>query len=150
MAKKRGRPRGRKAGVPETVGSALGTVMAKVDAWVAQRQVLANELQQVIGRAQNMLASLGPATLLRSGKRGRPKQQPESVGPMHDMSMLTAGKPPARKRRTMSAEARDKIAAAQRARWAKQKAGAAGGATASKAAKKAKRGRKSKAEAANS
>ena len=148
MAKKRGRPRGRKAGVPETVGATLGTVMAKVDAWVAQRQVLANELQQVIGRAQKMLASLGGAALLRSGKRGRPKQDPQGVGPMHDMSMLTAASAPRRKRRTMSAEAREKIAAAQRARWAKQKA--AGGSGVTKSAKKGKRGRKAKAEAGTS
>jgi hypothetical protein len=146
MAKKRGRPRAQKAGVPETVGAALGTVMAKVDAWMAQRQVLANELQQVIGRAQGMLASLGGAAGLPLGKRGRPKQ---GLGPRHDMSMLTAGSAPAKKRREMSAEAREKIAAAQRARWAKQKAGAGGGA-ASKSAKKAKRGRKAKAESANS
>jgi hypothetical protein len=106
MAKKRGRPRGRKASVPETVGAALGTVMAKVDAWVAQRQVLANELQQVIGRAQNMLASLGPVNLRRLGKRGRPTQEPQGVGPMQDMSVLTAGSAPRRKRRTMSPEAR--------------------------------------------
>ena len=154
MAKKRGRPRGRKAGVPETVGAALGTVMAKVDAWVAQRQVLANELQQVIGRAQNMLASLGPVNLRRLGKRGRPTQEPQGVGPMHDLSMLTARSAPRRKRRTMSAEAREKIAAAQRARWAKQKAGGAAATAAPKSAKKAKRGRKAKAkakaEAANS
>jgi hypothetical protein len=37
-------------------------------------------------------------------------------------SPATAGKP-AKKKRTMSAAARKKIAAAQRARWAKQKAG---------------------------
>lgn len=146
MAKKRGRPRGPRAGVPETVGAALGTVMAKVDAWMAQRQVLAKELQQVIGRAQGMLASLGGAAALPLGRRGRPKQ---SLGPRHEMSMLTAGAAPATKRRVMSAEAREKIAAAQRARWAKQKAGAAGGA-ASKSTKKAKRGRKGKTETTNS
>ena len=145
MAKKRGRPRSQKAGVPESVGAALGTVMAKVDAWMAQRQVLANELQQVIGRAQGMLSSLGGAAGLPLGKRGRPKQ---SLGPRHDMAMLTAGTTPP-KRRAMSAEAREKIAAAQRARWAKQKAAGASS-SASKSAKKAKRGRRAKAEAANS
>jgi hypothetical protein len=148
MAKKRGRPRGRKGGVPETVGATLGTVMAKVDAWVAQRQVLANELQQVIGRAQKVLASLGAATSLRSGARGRPTQNPPSVGPMQEMSMLTAGSGTRRKRRAMSAEAREKIAAAQRARWAKQKAGSAAGAIAAPtSAKKVRRGRKAKGKA---
>jgi hypothetical protein len=151
MAKKRGRPPGRrsgKAGVPETVGAALGTVMAKVDAWVAQRQVLANELQQVINRAQGMLTSLGGRTAAGT-RRGRP-QPPQGVGPMHDMSMLTAA--PTRKRRAMSVEAREKIAAAQRARWARQKAASAGAGDAkparpAKAAKKGKRGRKARAKA---
>jgi hypothetical protein len=50
-----------------------------------------------------------------------------------------------RKRRTMSAEAREKIAAAQRARWAKQKGQAPFTATA-KAAKKGRRRRKAKRE----
>jgi hypothetical protein len=152
MAKKRGRPPGRrsgKAGVPETVGAALGTVMAKVDAWVAQRQVLANELQQVINRAQGMLTSLGGRTAAGT-RRGRP-QPPQGVGPMHDMSMLTAGRAPTRKRRAMSVEAREKIAAAQRARWARQKAASAGAGDAkparpAKAAKKGKRGRKARAK----
>jgi hypothetical protein len=54
LAKKtRGRPPGsgkKAAGLPETVGSALGTVMAKVDAWMRQRDEIAHELRAVADR----------------------------------------------------------------------------------------------------
>lgn len=42
-----------------SIGSALGTVASRVDDWLAQREDIAKELDSVIGRAQEMLASLG-------------------------------------------------------------------------------------------
>ena len=52
MAKQRGRPRGSKnrtTHAAETVGSALGSVMAKVDAWMAQREEIARQFNQEDG-----------------------------------------------------------------------------------------------------
>jgi hypothetical protein len=107
MAKKRGRRAGTGKVVvaAETIGAALGAVMAKVDAWMAQREEIAKELRAAADR-------------IMSGESPFPRR--EGGG-----GVVRAAK--ARKRR-MSAEARAKIAAAQRARWAKQKAVAAPGA----------------------
>lgn len=42
-----------------SIGSALGMVASRVDDWLAQREDIAQELDAVIGRAKDMLASLG-------------------------------------------------------------------------------------------
>ena len=111
--RKRGRPRGsvnrpRIEGAAETIGGALGSVMAKVDAWMAQREDIARELRAAADRVM-------------SGESPFPRRQ------------AVAGRVPAKARRrpTLSKEARERIAAAQRARWAAVKAGKA-----KKAAKK--------------
>ena len=107
MAKKkrRGRPPGSKNRVvkgAETVGGALGGVMAKVDAWMAQREEIAHELRNA---ADKIMSGENPF--------GWRAQGWESSG-----LRATTGR---RKRRTMSAAARKAIGDAQRARWAKQK-----------------------------
>ena len=123
--KKRGRPKGSKnrlTGTAETIGTAFGNVAAKLDGWMAQRREIANELNAVIARAKGMLSSLEFPPLRR--------------GPVRPAAALGAAAPTdrTRKRRKMSPEARAKISAAQKARWAKQKAKAPKGA---KRAKKA-------------
>jgi len=85
------------------------------------------QLRQEAGRIQQAIAALvglGPA----APRRGRPPKKSEVVQTTEQ------------KRRTMSASARAKIAAAQRARWAKQKGKAAP--TKAKAAQKKASGRK--------
>ena len=134
MAKRRGRPPGsknRSAGVPESIGAALGSVAAKLDNWMAQRQVIANELNSVINRAKGMLSTL--EVPLPRGKRARPFS---AVLPAE----VSESAAPKRKRRKMSAAARKKISDAQKARWAKQKA--SDGGTAKTAAKRAKKAAK--------
>ena len=82
--------------------------MAKVDAWMVQRQEIAQELRQV---AERMMSGESPF--------GAP-------APKTDPAALRGGgwarDGGGAKKRTMSPEARAKIAEAQRARWAKQKA----------------------------
>jgi len=74
-------------------------------------QGIVAQLTQEASRLQRAIAALvGPAS--QPARRGRPPKVSQAVRPT-------------RKRRTMSAAARAKIAAAQRARWAKQKANAA-------------------------
>ena len=112
--KKRGRPRGsvnkpRLDAAAETIGSALGLVMAKVDAWMAQREEIARELRAAADRVM-------------AGER---------PFPLRRQAGAATGKRKAKKRPTLSQEARERIAAAQRARWAAVKAGKA-----KKAAKK--------------
>ena len=119
MAKKkrRGRPPGSKnvnRGIPESIGTALGNVAARLDGWMAQRQEIAHELGNVISRAQGMLSQLGTMEVPFPRRRGRPPATPP----------LTSGGTP-RKRRKMSAAARKKISDAQKARWAAIRAGKA-------------------------
>ena len=65
----------------ESIGSALGRVAAKLDAWKRQRAELAADIQDVLQSAQGMLSDLGDAAekrasaLMRSAspKGGRPR-----------------------------------------------------------------------------
>lgn len=90
-----------------SVGTTLGRIAARVDGWMAQRDEIAQELTTVINRAQSMLSSLGKGT-------AQIQRQAETA-------VKTVKKAAKKARRTMSAEARAKIAAAQKARWAKVK-----------------------------
>ena len=115
--KKRGRPpgSGKMVKAAETVGSTLGSVMARVDAWMAQREEIARDLRAA---ADQLMSGESPLPWLRSKSAAAAKGK------------RTAG---TGRKRTMSAAARKRISDAQKARWAKQKS-AAGKA---KAAKKA-------------
>jgi len=99
----------------EDLGHLLVTARVKADSWLSQRQAIVHHLEGVRDTANQLLQQLGissrqeePAAMLRP-RVGRPPKAEAA--------------PRKRKRFTMSAEAREKIAAAQRARWAKQKAG---------------------------
>lgn len=74
---------------------------------MAQRDDIAEELTTVINRAQSMLSSLGKGAA--------------QIHRRAETAVKTAKKAAKKARRTMSAEARAKIAAAQKARWAKVK-----------------------------
>lgn len=112
--------------------------MARVDAWMSQREQIANELRRVA----DMMIKGGDApfpwrgTNSVSTRAGGPSTGTTPAAPGGEGTGRTRT---ARKRRTMSAEARAKIAAAQRARWARQKGQTPGAAKASSAAKGAKK-----------
>lgn len=96
----------------DDLGTLLGQAQNKADNWLGQRKAIAEQLVGVRDTAVRLLAQLGiapaaaPARVAKKAPgRGRPAAQ--ATG--------------AKKKRTMSVEARAKIAAAQRARWAKQK-----------------------------
>jgi hypothetical protein len=108
----------------EDLGRLLGTAQAKADGWLNQRTTIAEQLAQIRDTANQYLQQLtggGAATTggaVPGGRKGRPPGSTNKRAP---------GRPPGsgrKKKRTMSAEARQKIAAAQRARWAKQKSAA--------------------------
>jgi len=95
----------------QDLGNLLGEAQKKAHSWLSQRKAIADHLVGVRDTAARLLAQLGidSAPQAPRGRRrgpGRPKG---------------SGK----RKRTMSPEARAKIAAAQRARWAKQKKAAA-------------------------
>jgi hypothetical protein len=100
------------------LGALLGTAQAKAQGWLGQRRQIAKTLEGVRDTASSLLADLGhEAQRAVRGRRGRP--------PGSGTSRRGPGRPrgSGHKRRTMSASARAKISAAQKARWARQKAG---------------------------
>jgi hypothetical protein len=107
----------------EDLGKMLGHARNKAEGWLNQRQAIVKNLTQLRDEATKLLTQLGHQVSevpFPRGPRGRPAGGTNVVkrGP---------GRPAGtgiRKRRKMSAAARAKISAAQKARWAKQKAGA--------------------------
>jgi len=93
-----------------TIGKTLALALNRLDSWRAQRHSIAADVRKAVDTGNQILAELGEEgrTATRSARgaftRGRRK----------------LGR---RKGFTMSKAARAKIAAAQRARWAKKKAG---------------------------
>ncbi len=136
----------------ENIGAALGKVAAKFDAWSKQRSEIAKELHKVMGAAQAMLGelkvgdlrlpkvlggkprgrkpgfTLSPATRakLKAAWARRKAAAGTSDAPKKSAAAgkAGAGNPKtAKPKREISAEGRARIAAAQRARWARQRRG---------------------------
>jgi hypothetical protein len=119
MAKKAS-PSGKLEGFAEDLGRILGTARSKADSWLGQRQAIVKQLTQLRDEASNLLSQLGHGAE-RVIRRGRPAGSVSVAkrGPGRPKGSGKGG------RRTMSAAARAKISAAQKLRWAKQKAAAA-------------------------
>ena len=93
------------------LGNLLGEAQKKAHSWLSQRKAIADHLVGVRDTAARLLAQLGIDSAPKAPRgRKRAPGRPKGSG---------------KKKRTMSPEARAKIAAAQRARWAKQKKAAA-------------------------
>lgn len=118
MAKKAA-PSGKLEGFAEDLGRILGTARSKADSWLGQRQAIVKQLTQLRDEASKLLSQLGHGAE-RVIRRGRPAGSGSVAkrGPGRPKGSGRGG------RRTMSAAARAKISAAQKLRWAKQKAAA--------------------------
>jgi hypothetical protein len=119
-------------GFAEDLGRILGQARNKADSWLGQRQAIVKQLTELRDEASSLLNQLGhqASAAGQRGRRvadsfvagyqkrgpGRPKGSKNRKG-----IIIIGGK---RKRRRMSKEARAKISAAQKRRWAKQKAAA--------------------------
>src|SRR6202521_4526760 len=108
----------------EDLGGLLATARAKAEGWLGQRQEIVTHLSEIRDTATKLLSDLGhhAQEVVPRGRRGRPPGSQNNTAQVVNKirgSAATAG----RKKRTMSAEARAKISAAQKARWAKQRAG---------------------------
>src|SRR4030095_16834844 len=117
-------------GFAEDVGRILGQARNKADSWLGQRQAIVKQLTQLRDEASSLLHQLGNQAAA-AGQRGRrvadslvagyQKRGPgRPKGSKNKKGIIVGGR---RRRRKMSAAARAKISAAQKARWAKQKAG---------------------------
>jgi hypothetical protein len=104
----------------EDLGRMLGTARSKADSWLGQRQAIVKQLTQLRDEASKLLSQLGHGAE-RVIRRGRPAGSGSVAkrGPGRPKGPRRGG------RRKMSAAARAKISAAQKLRWAKQKAAAA-------------------------
>ncbi len=93
----------------EDLGRILGSTQAKASAWLEQRRALLDSLTKVRDTAISYIEQLGGS---EPAPRRRPGRPPNAAGPKTGA---------VKRKRTMSAEARAKIAAAQRLRWARQR-----------------------------
>jgi len=98
-------------GFAEDLGKLLGKTQNKAETWIDQRAQIVKNLESIQTTAADLLNQLGYRAKRLVG-RGRKRESPAS-NPAGGMKHDT------RKTRTMSAEARARISAAQKARWAK-------------------------------
>lgn len=105
----------------EDLGRLLGTARTKAEGWLGQRQQIAKHLEDIRDTATSLLQQLGHGVVALTRRRGRPAGSGRSAG---RVAKRGPGRPKGsgRKRRTMSAAASAKISAAQKKRWAAQKA----------------------------
>jgi hypothetical protein len=121
----------------DDLGQLLHSARSRAEGWLSQRQEVSKTLVGIRDTAANLLEQLGTAagTAMnaaanamqeRGVRKRRRAQQPTAAsaaarrGPGRPRK---SAEPQTQKRRTISPEGRERIAAAQRARWAKVKAG---------------------------
>ena len=107
----------------EDLGKMLGTARAKAEGWLGQRQAIVKNLTELRDTASKLLSELGQKAerVVRRGRKAG-RAAADQVGAVN----RGPGRPPGsgrKKKRTMSAAARAAISRAQKARWAKLKAG---------------------------
>ena len=107
----------------EDLGRMLGKARAKAEGWLGQRQAIVKNLTELRDTASKLLSDLGheaERVVRRGRKPGRPTGEQDSAVKSRPGRPAGSGR---KRKRTMSAEARAAISAAQKARWAKLKAG---------------------------
>ena len=97
----------------------LGEARSKAEGWLGQRKAIAAYLSGIRDTASSLLGQLGGANQPARGRR-RPRAAAATGSPSGSAPVSRAG---GKKRRVMSAEARARIGAAQKKRWAKVKRG---------------------------
>jgi hypothetical protein len=100
----------------EDLGRLLGTARGKAENWLNQRQSIVKNLTDLRDTATRLLADLGDQAQIVARRRGRPRKD-SVVGQIQPQPLSR------KRKRKMSPEARRRISEAQKARWAKQKAG---------------------------
>jgi hypothetical protein len=102
----------------EDLGRLLGTAQSKAEGWLGQRKEIVKHLSDIRDTAARLLTDLGHQAE-RAVRRGRPSgSKNKPAAPVEHAAQPISRK----KRRKMSAEARERIAEAQRKRWAAKKA----------------------------
>ena len=105
----------------EDLGRLLGNARSKAEGWMGQRKAISEHLAGIRDTATGLLAQLGisdggGASSAPKARRGRPRAKAAAAAASPAPApAATEGKKP----RTMSPEARARISAAQKKRWAK-------------------------------
>lgn len=115
----------------EDLGRFLGGVESKATSWLQQRKDITDQLTQIRDTANQYLQQLGAeganlAERFQRARRGRPPGSKNSAIPGPGRPPGSAETPAPSAIRTMSASARKRISDAQKARWAKLRAGKTG------------------------
>jgi len=97
----------------EDVGRLLGTTKAKADQWMSQRQNIVATLTKLRDEATRLLADMGHEAQSMVTRKG------DGSNPVEGVFLPQPGQ----RRRRLSKAARAAISAAQKARWARTKAG---------------------------
>jgi prophage DNA circulation protein len=114
-------------GFAEDLGKMLGHARTKAEGWLSQRQAIVKTLTELRDETTKLLSQLGHDAVA-AGRRGRkavtgvatsPRRPGRPAGSKNAI-IIVGGKT----RRKMSAKARAAISAAQKKRWAKQRADA--------------------------
>lgn len=107
------------------LGKMLGHARTKAEGWLGQRATIVKNLTALRDEATKLLADLGHDAVVasRSGRKAVNKGG-ASIRRGPGRPADSKGVVVVKKKRTMSAKARAAISAAQKARWAKLKAGA--------------------------
>lgn len=106
------------------LGKFLGGVQSKASSWLEQRKAIADQLTQIRDTANQYLQQLGSegshlVERFEKARRGRPPGSGAATAAARPAAVAATGG--RQKGFTMSPEARAKIAAAQKKRWAKQR-----------------------------
>jgi hypothetical protein len=114
----------------EDLGKLLGTAQAKASSWLEQRKSIADQLTQIRDTANDYLQRLSgeAASVAAAVRRGRRRGHPPGSGKKTGKRGPGRPKGSGAKKGGMSPEGRARIAAAQKARWAKIRKAKAGGA----------------------
>jgi hypothetical protein len=113
---------------PQDLFAGLTSVKQQVESYNNQRKQLVYSLNQIVIEAQQLLTQLGEGVTVPAAgrRRGRPPGSGKKRGPGRPRKNAAAAKSTGRRGRRkgtkMSKAARAKIAAAQKARWAKVRA----------------------------
>ena len=100
----------------EDLGKLLGHAQNKAEGWLNQRNQVAAHLTEIRDTASTLLNQLGDVSGNAAGKATRGYRRTAKTQPEQIVANVRKGV------RTMSAEAREAISKAQKARWAKWKA----------------------------
>ncbi|MQA29006.1 MAG: hypothetical protein GEU82_04085 [Luteitalea sp.] len=102
----------------DDLGKLLGHAKTKAEGWIGQRKSIAEYLTGIRDTASDLLTRLGIGDgAAAAPKRKRGRRRKKAAGAVASLAPTAAAA--GRKIRTMSAEARARISAAQKKRWAR-------------------------------